>query len=141
MKNMANTGIIHVVKYDKFKEGDTVYVLKKEEEIIQLALNVYSLNHLGRQCSAMNKIERELRDNGWTRHNLHHYMPDTPGNTENCVFTKGEYKIAFNYYRNGIIVNDHVVRDFSHLDLSVYDSMPNKHKTEEWFETYKKDLE
>jgi hypothetical protein len=27
MKNMENKDIIHVIKYDKFKEGDTVYVL------------------------------------------------------------------------------------------------------------------
>lgn len=28
MKNMENKDIIHVIKYEKFKEGDTVYVLE-----------------------------------------------------------------------------------------------------------------
>ena len=27
MKNMENNDIIHIIKYEKFKEGDTVYVL------------------------------------------------------------------------------------------------------------------
>lgn len=115
-------------------------VSQKEEYVIQRVLNLFEIDHLGNRWYAMNKLERDLKDCGWKRCNLYPWMPDTPGNTENCVFIKGEYKIAFDYYRNLIIVNDALLQDFSHLDLSVYEKLPNKQRTEEWFETYKKEI-
>lgn len=108
-----------------------------DDALIQDCLNMHEIDNIRNRRSFMRDMERKLQDNGWKRCNLKAYMPDVPGNMENCILTKGEYKIAMNYYRFGVIVNANILYDFRDLDTSVYDKMPNKEATEEWFKTYK----
>lgn len=108
-----------------------------DEALIQDCINMHEINNIRNRISFMLDMEKKLQSNGWKRCNLKAWMTDVPGNMENCILTKGEYKIAMNYYRFGVIVNSNILYDFRDLDTSVYDKMPNKEATNVWFETYK----